>query len=134
MVDKYSSVSAEEAPGAVLGADGGVEEPRNVVDAIADLLQTFVDYLRQEADTLVRDKLAIPMQKVGLVIAWAMAASMVFVLGVGFISVGVLLVLADWLGWPGALFAVGGVLVAGFVVFTALKMRSMRDVTADKQP
>lgn len=134
MVDENNSVSAGQAPAGAVGPGDGAEEPRNVVDAIADLLQTFVDYLRQEADSLVRDKLAMPMQKVGLVIAWAMAAGMVFFLGVGFISVGALLVLAGWLGWPGALFAIGGVLIAGFVVFTALKMRSMRDVTADKQP
>lgn len=133
MVDEQSSVASDDAPVGTGALDAQDDAPRTVVDAIADLLQTFVDYLRQEADTLVRDKLAIPMQKVGLVIAWAMAASMVFVLGVGFISVGLLLVLADWLGWPGALFTVGGVLVAGFIVFTALKMRSMRDVAADKQ-
>lgn len=109
------------------------EEPRTVVDAVADLLQTVVDYLRQEAGALVRDKLAVPLQRVGLVIAWAGAAASVFVLGVLFVSAGVLLVLAKWLGWPGALFLVGGVLILGFVVFTALKMRSMRDVSADER-
>jgi hypothetical protein len=108
-------------------------EQRTVVDAVADLLQTVVDYLRQEAGALVRDKVAAPLQRVGLVIAWASAAASVFVLGVLFVSAGVLLVIAKWLGWPGALFLVGGVLILGFVVFTALKMRSMRDVAADER-
>lgn len=103
-----------------------VPEERTVIDAAADLLQTIVDWLRQEAEALVREKVALPLQKVGLASAAAWAAAVLLVLGLGFISVGLLILLAEWLTWPGALLAIGGVLVLGSVVFTVIKMRSMQ--------
>ena len=107
------------------GAKTSADE-RGVIDAVADLLQTIVDWLRQEAEAAVREKVVAPLQKLGLTVAFAWAAVSVLVLGIAFISVGALLVLAQWLTWPGALFAVGGVLVLGAVAFTAAKMRSMQ--------
>jgi hypothetical protein len=101
-------------------------DERGVIDAIADLLQTIVDWLRQEAEAVVREKVVAPLQKLGLAVAFAWAAATVLALGVAFIAVGALLLLAEWLTWPGALFAIGGVLVLLAVVFTALKMRSMQ--------
>jgi len=103
-----------------------VPEERTVIDAAADLLQTIVDWLRQEAEALVREKIALPMQRVGLAIAAAWAAAALLVLGLGFIAVGLLILLAQWLTWPGALLAIGGVLVLGSVIFAVVKMRSMQ--------
>lgn len=103
-----------------------VPPERTVIDAAADLLQTIVDWLRQEAEALVRDKIALPMQRVGLTVAAAWAAAVLLVLGLGFIAVGLLILLAEWLTWPGALLAIGGVLVLGSVIFTVVKMRSMQ--------
>lgn len=118
------------APGATAGSPaapaGDAAEARTVVDAVADLLQTVVDWLRQEAEAIVRDKVAQPMQKAGMVIAWAMAAAMAFILGAGFVAVGAMILLAQFVGWPAALFIIGGVFIVGCVVFTVLKMRSMQ--------
>ncbi|MDH4139906.1 MAG: hypothetical protein OEV43_04980 [Coriobacteriia bacterium] len=100
-------------------------DERGVIEAIADLLQTIVDWLRQEAEAAVRDKIVFPLQKLGFTLFWAWAAASVAVLGIGFIAVGALILLSEWLTWPGALFAVGGALVLGAAIFTALKMRSM---------
>lgn len=94
-----------------------------VIDALADFVQMFVDYVRQETGDLVHDKAVVPLQKAGQVVAFALAAAFVLSLGVGFLSVGALLVLAHWLGWPGALFLVGGVLVVLAAGFTYAKTK-----------
>ncbi len=104
----------------------GVPEERTVIDAAADLLQTVVDWLREEAEALLRDKITLPLQRLGLTVASAWAAAFLLILGVCFIAVGLLLLLAEWLTWPGALLAIGGVLVLGSVIFTIIKMRSMQ--------
>lgn len=116
-----------ESPDAPPTADrAATPDERTVIDAAADLLQTTVDWLRQEAEALVREKVSLPLQKVGLASAAAWAAAVLLVLGLGFISVGLIILLAKWLTWPGALLAIGGVLVLGSVVFTVIKMRSMQ--------
>lgn len=112
---------AHTAPG-----HSAVPEERTVIDATADLLQTVVDWLRQEAEALVREKVALPLQKAGITTAAAWAAAVLLVLGLGFISAGLLILLAEWLTWPGALLAIGGVLVLGSVAFAIVKMRSMQ--------
>jgi hypothetical protein len=101
-------------------------EPRSVIDAVADLLQFIVDWLRQEAEALMHDKVVLPIQKLGLTLASALAAACLAALGIGFISVGVFMLLGEWLTYPGALLAVGGVLLLGSVVFTVIKMRSIQ--------
>ncbi len=103
-----------------------VPKDRTVIDATADLLQTIVDWLREEAEALVREKIILPLQRLGLTVASAWAAASLLILGVCFIAVGVLLLLAEWLTWPGALLAIGGVLVLGSVIFAVIKMRSMQ--------
>jgi hypothetical protein len=104
------------------------EEPgaksESLIDAIADLLQMLVNYLRQEASELMRDKFVLPAQKVGAMIAFAFAAAFLLALGLGFIAVALLLLLSKWLTWPGALGLIGVLLVAGAAVATMLKVRS----------
>lgn len=103
------------------------EPPReSLVDAIADLLQLFVDWVRAEASDLVRDKLVLPVQQLGLTLASAGAAGCLVVVGLQFIFVAILLILAEWLGWPGALLLVGGLILTGAGVFTYIKMRSIQ--------
>ncbi len=103
-----------------------VPEERTVFDAAADLLQTLVDWLRQEAEALVREKIVLPMQRLGLMLASAWAAVSLLVFGMCFIAVGSLLLLAKWLTWPGALFAIGGTLVLGSVVFMVIKFKTLQ--------
>lgn len=104
----------------------GTPSERTVIEAAADLLQTVVDWLRQEAESLVREKVARPIQKAGLAVAAALAAGALLAFGLCFIATGLLLLLAQWLTWPGALLAIGGVLVLGSVGFAVVKVRSLQ--------
>lgn len=98
----------------------------SLVDAIADLLQMFSNWVRAEAADIARDKFVLPVQQLGLTLASATAAGCLVVVGLLFIFVAVLLILAEWLGWPGALLLMGGIILAGAGVFTYIKMRSIQ--------
>lgn len=117
--------SASGTTGATGPAPGETKRP-GVADALADFVQLFVDYVRQETGDLVKDKVVSPVQKAGQVVAFALAAAMVLALGVGFVAVGLLLLLAQWLTWPGALFLIGGVLLVAAGLFTFLKMKKVQ--------
>jgi hypothetical protein len=98
----------------------------SLVDAIADLLQMAVNWLRAEAADIVRDKVVLPVQQLGMTLASAVAAAILLVIGLVFIFVAVLMVLAKWITWPGAFGLVGGLIVAGAGIFTYLKVRSVQ--------
>lgn len=108
--------------------DPNAETPQrpDLIDAVADLLQTLVDWLRQEAGQLVQDKIVQPIQRLGLTLSSAMAAAALLVLGLTFVSIALLLWLAAWLTWPGALLAIGVVLLIGASAFLVIKMRSIQ--------
>lgn len=97
-----------------------------IIDAVADLLQTAVDWLRQEAAAVVREKVVLPVQQLGLTLASASAAAAMLALGLTFLAVAGFLVLADWVGYPGALAIIGGVYVLASVVFLVIKVRSIQ--------
>lgn len=101
-------------------------KPESLIDAIADLMQMAVNYMRQETAGVMRDKVVLPGQQLGRLVAFALAAAGLLFLGIGFISVAILLVLANYLGWPGALGLIGAVLLIGAAVFTYLKVRSIQ--------
>jgi hypothetical protein len=101
-------------------------KPESLVDAIADLMQMAVNYMRQETAGVMRDKVVLPGQVLGAFVAFALAAAFLLALGIGFIAVAVLLVLAHYLGWPGALALIGVLLLIGAGVFTYLKVRSLQ--------
>lgn len=110
-------------------ADGPAASPRDrrsIIEAVADLLQFIVDWLRQEAEAAVREKVVRPLQRLGLTVASGFAAGCLLVLGIAYISVAAFMLLAGWITYPGALLLVGGLLVLGSVIFTAIKMRSMQ--------
>jgi len=98
----------------------------NIIDAVADLLQTAVDWLRQEAGLLVHDKVVMPVQRVGLTLAAALAAAILLATGLVFVAVAAFLYLAEWLGYPGALLLVGGVYTLAAAVFLVIKVRLMQ--------
>lgn len=98
----------------------------NIVDAVADLLQTLVDWLRQEAAAMVREKIVLPLQKLGLTLASGMAAAALLVVGLIFIAVALYLLLAQAVGHPFALLIIGGTYVLASAVFLFLKVRSMQ--------
>ncbi len=108
----------------------GADEPReapapNLIDSATDLIGTVVDYARQETGDLVRDKVVMPAQRAGVTVGLAIAIGVLVATGVLFIAVGALLVLAGWLGWPGALFAVGAVLIVAAAIAAAVRSRSV---------
>ncbi|MDZ4655131.1 MAG: phage holin family protein [Coriobacteriia bacterium] len=109
--------STPEAP------KSGIE---GIIDAIADLLQTASDWVRQEAETVVREKVIKPIQRLGLTLASAGAAGCLLVVGLIFIAVGLFILLAEWLTYPGALLAIGGVYVLVSLVFIVIKVRMMQ--------
>lgn len=99
-------------------------ERLTVADAVADLIRMFVDYVRQETGDVVHDKVVLPTQKAGQVVAFALAAALVLLLGIGYLSAGFLMLLASFIGWTGALFVTGALLVLGAAGFTYLRIRS----------
>lgn len=129
----FSEVSVAEPEGPKAGSEASEpmapespapERPR-IVDAVIDLLQTTVDWLRQEVEDTVREKVALPMQKVGIAIGSALAAGCLTAVGLIFIAIALLLVLAQLLTWPGALALIGVVYLIGGAVFLVIKSRSM---------
>jgi len=105
------------------GPKSGVE---GIIDAAADLLQTVVDWLRQEAGSLIHDKVVLPVQRLGLTLASASAAAALFVVGLIFLAVAGFLLLAEWVGYPGALAIIGGVYMLASAVFLVIKVRSIQ--------
>ena len=101
-------------------------KPESLIDMIADLLQMAVNYLRQETAAVMRDKVVLPGQQLGMTIAFAFAAAFLLALGLGFVAVALLLVLAELITWPGALGLIGVVLLIGAAVLTYLKVRSLQ--------
>jgi hypothetical protein len=101
-------------------------ERENIIDAVADLLQMVVNWLRQEAAGIMRDKVVLPGQQLGMLVAFAMAAAALLVIGLCFLFVSFLMVLAGWIGWPGAFAVVGTAILVGAGVLTYLKMRSIQ--------
>lgn len=106
-------------------AGSDVSRP-TIADAIADLVQLFVDYVRQETESVVKEKVVLPTQKAGQVVAFALAAAGALFLGIAYLSVAAMMLLASFVGWPGALAIIGAVLVVGAASLTYMKMRSIQ--------
>jgi tetrahydromethanopterin S-methyltransferase subunit G len=101
--------------------------PRNpIVDAIADLMQTAVDWLRQEAEATVREKVVPPLQQVGILIGAAIGAASAMVIGVIFVAVSLVMFLGSWIGYPFAFLAIGAVYLLVALVFTVVKVWKMQ--------
>ncbi len=97
-----------------------------IIEAIADLLQSASEWVRQEAEAIVREKLVAPLQRLGLTIASALAAALLAAVGAIFVAVAAFLYLAQWLTYPGALLLIGALLLVGAVALSVLKVRSMQ--------
>ncbi|MCE5203935.1 MAG: phage holin family protein [Coriobacteriales bacterium] len=107
---------------------GGADKDRisALIEMVADLLQTATDWVRQEAEAVIREKVVAPVQRVGLTLASALAAALLAVAGLVFLAVAAFLVLADWLTYPGALAVVGGVYLVASLGFIVVKVRLMQ--------
>jgi hypothetical protein len=108
------------------GASNGDDFLTRILDQLVDLAQTARDWVRQEAEATVKEKIVPPLQKLGLAIASAFAAASLLVLGLIFLAVAAVVALSQWLGVPWAFFLIGAVYLAGAAIFTAVKVRSMQ--------
>lgn len=100
-------------------------ERESIIDAVIDLLQTATDWLRQEVEVTVRDKVAMPLQRVGIAVASTGAAGCLTVVGLSFIGVGGVWGLGNWIGFPAAFLLIGGAYLLGAVVFIVIRARVM---------
>lgn len=113
---------APDAPGA--SAEETETEPRSVIDASVDFVQTSVAYARQEIGAAVRDKAIVPVQDTAIDVAILLAMALTIFLGIAFIAVGLLMLLAHFIGWIAAMFVVGGVLlIVGIIVIFVIRGR-----------
>lgn len=101
-------------------------EGGSLIDSITELIQSLVTYVRQQAGDAVHDKVVVPIQKAGGTLGMAIAVGILVALGLAFVSVGALILLAQWLTWPGALFLVGGVLILGSAIVAFIRVRSLQ--------
>jgi hypothetical protein len=97
-----------------------------IIDQLLDLLQTLRDWVRQEAEATVKEKIVPPLQKLGLAIASAFAASTLFVIGAIFVAVAAIIYLSELLGPALAFLIIGAVFLVGAAIFTYVKARSMQ--------
>jgi hypothetical protein len=97
-----------------------------ILDQLVDLAQTARDWVRQEAEATVKEKIVPPLQKLGLAIASAFAAASMLVIGLVFVAVAAIVYLSQLMGVPWAFFIVGLVYLAGAAIFTMVKVRSMQ--------
>lgn len=98
-------------------------ESGSLIEASAELVEAAFTYVRQETGDLVREKIVEPTQRAGVSAALAIAIALIAVTGVAFVSVGLLMVLADFVGWPGALLIIGGVLLIAAAVVAIVRSR-----------
>jgi hypothetical protein len=101
----------------------GEQQRQSLIDAVADLLQTASDWLRQEVETTVREKVALPLQNVGITVGSVAAAGRLAVMGLLFIAVALFMFLGQLIGYAGAFLLVGLVYVIGAVVFIVISQR-----------
>ena len=126
MPQSENTEQTQAAPGPAPASEPQVPREAGLIDAGAALVESVVDYVRQETGDLVHDKVAVPIQKAGGTAALAIGIAVVLVTGIWFISAGVLVLIAAWIGWPAALLAVGGLLVTVSAVLALIRTRSMQ--------
>jgi len=97
-----------------------------ILDQLLDLVQTARDWVRQEAEAVVRDKIVPPLQQLGIAVASAWAAAVLLVLGLIFVVVAAIVFLCELVGVPLAFLIIGLALLIGAGVFTGMKVKAMQ--------
>ncbi len=97
-----------------------------ILDQLVDLAQTARDWVRQEAEATVKEKIVPPLQRLGLTVASAFAAATLLAVGMIFVAVAAMVYLTQLVGVPLAFLIVGGVLLVGATVFTIVKVKAMQ--------
>jgi hypothetical protein len=104
-------------------AKGAVQE---VIDASADFLVAGRDYIRQEAEGVLREKVAPPLAEVGVTVASMWAAVTFLILGLIFIGVAAIIFLSQLVGPALAFLIVGAIYMIGAGIFLFIKIRQVR--------
>jgi len=97
-----------------------------ILDKLVDLAQTARDWVRQEAESVIKEKIVPPLQKLGIAIASAFAAATLLVIGLIFIAVAGIVYLSQLLGVALAFLLIGLVFVLGAAIFTTRKVKAMQ--------
>jgi hypothetical protein len=97
-----------------------------ILDSVVDLLETARDWVQQEAEATVREKIVLPIQRLGLTLASAAAAAALLVIALIFIAVAAVIWLGSLIGYAWTFFAIGMTFLVGSAVFLAIKVRSMQ--------
>lgn len=97
-----------------------------ILDQLVDLAQTARDWVRQEAEATVKEKVVPPLQKLGITVASAMAAASLLVMGLMFLAVAAMVYLSQLLGVPLAFLIVGVLYLGGAAIFTFVKVKAMQ--------
>jgi hypothetical protein len=97
-----------------------------IIDELLDLLQTARDWIRQEAEATVKEKIVPPLQKLGLTLASGTAAAILLVVGLLFLAVAAIVYLSQLLGVPLAFLIIGAVFIIGAAIFTTIKVKAMQ--------
>lgn len=97
-----------------------------LLDALVDLLETARDWIRQEAEATVREKVVLPLQRLGLTLASAMAAAALLVIGLIFLAVAAIIALGNLIGYAATFAIIGAVYLIGSLVFLVIKVRSIQ--------
>jgi len=98
---------------------------QSIFDLAIDLLEALVDWLRHEAETIVREKVVLPLQRLGVTLIAVLASSCLAVLGATAIAVGAFMLLGQAIGYAYALLVIGAVLLIGSAVFLIVKKKNM---------
>ena len=114
-----------------VSANAGVPEKKDdfvsrLIDALVDLLETARDWLRQEAEETIREKVVLPLQRLGLTLASAAAAAALLGVALIFIAVAGVIALGNTIGYAWTFFAIGAVFLVGSAVFLVVKVRSIQ--------
>jgi hypothetical protein len=105
----------------------------SIIDALADLLQMASDWVRHEAETTVREKIALPLQNVGIAVGSVAAAGCLAVFGLISIAIALFMVLGRLITYPGAFGLIGAVYLIGAIVFIVISQRKKLKDAIDSQ-
>jgi hypothetical protein len=113
------------------GQSGGASQKKDdllarVLDSFVDLLETSRDWLRQEAEAAVKEKIVYPLQRLGLTLASAVAAAALLVIGLVFIAVAAVIALGNAIGYAWTFFLIGATYLIGSAIFLYVKVRSIQ--------
>jgi len=97
-----------------------------VLDALIDLLETARDWVRQEAEAAVKEKIVYPLQRLGITLASAAAAAFLLVVGLIFVAVAGVIAMGNWIGYAWTFLIIGAVFLIGSGIFLYVKVRSIQ--------